>query len=242
MARPRFSEIDLWGKHARSVITIVKDALMLFAADDLCGLALETEMTRELYLRMLTARRNLKTRGSFVPEGLPTIDARNSPTPETAGTSAERKLPDIQWGYQDDLEADPRRSARVFHIECKRLGGSALNASYVEEGIRRFVTLKHRYGKDVRDGAMVGYLIEGDAADAVRGVNSASAACALPSLTFISAERGISTFLHDLDRPFPKSPFRLHHAWVITYRITSETADSAERSTIYDAESLRPVV
>jgi hypothetical protein len=237
--RPRLSQIDFWGKHSQSVIAILKDALTLFAEDDdLVGLSLETDMTRELFLRMLVARRALKDRGVHVPEGLPAIDARNAPTPQTAGSPAERKLPDIQWGYQDDQEPDAFKSARFFHIECKRLGNTTLNSSYVDEGIKRFVTLEHRYGKDVGNGAMVGYLVDGRPEEAIVDVNGASSNASLPQLNLISAGEPVSIYHHELERPFQKSPFRLLHAWVVTPKPMPGQTSGHSHSDLQDPEPL----
>jgi hypothetical protein len=215
-SQPRLSKIDLWGQHAMSVMAVLLRALVLLATEWPDGLHLESEMTRELGLRILTARRSLKLAGVPVPEGLPVIDGLNSPTPDTAGTSAERTRPDIQWGFQDDFEPDPHKSARCFHIECKRLGDRELNVKYVDEGIVRFISESHRYGKDVREGAMVGYIIEGQVLDALSGVNGRSAIVGLPSVVLVSNTAQVSMLENTLDRSFPRSPFKLHHAWVVT--------------------------
>ena len=201
-----------------SVMAVLLHALRLLVTDGPEDLHLELEMTRELYLRMLTARRALSNAGEWVPDGLPTLDGRNSPTPDTAGTAAERKLPDIQWGYQDDLEPDPQRSARFFHVECKRLGGADLNSRYVDDGVIRFASLEHRYGKDVREGAMIGYLVEGRTSDALADVNQRSATAGLPEVLLVSDNDYVSVLESTLDREFPKSPFKLHHAWVVIYK------------------------
>lgn len=219
--RPLLSQLDIWGQHAKSVIEVLHHALRLLAADCPLGLQTEPEITREFYLRILRARLALLTAGAKVPEGLPVIDGRNAPTPETAGTTAERKLPDIQWGYQDVHEPDPDKSGRFFHIECKRLGGSHLNSAYVDDGVVRFISPGHRYGKDVREGAMVGYVVEGEALDALKGVNGRSAATGLPMVVLVADTANVSILENTLIRVFPKSPFKLHHAWLITYRAIS---------------------
>jgi hypothetical protein len=225
--QPRLSQLDLWGRHALSVMRVLLYALRLLGADWPGGLHQETEMTRELYLRILTARRALEEAGEWVPEGLPSIDARNAPTPDTAGTSAERKLPDLQWGFQDSSEPDPYKSARWFHIECKRIGGGQLNADYVDDGIHRFVSQGHRYGKDVAEGAMVGYVIEGEPSDALSGVNQRAAIAGLPAVVLISNTARVSILENTLERSFPKSPFTLRHAWVMAYRPLSDESESA---------------
>jgi hypothetical protein len=225
-SQPRLSQLDLWGRHAISVMAVLLHALSLLAADWPAGLHIETEMTRELYLRILTARRLLETAGEWVPEGLPCIDGRNAPTPDTAGTSSERTLPDLQWGFQDSFEPDPYKSARWFHIECKRIGGSDLNEKYVDEGVQRFVSPGHRYGKDVSEGAMVGYIIEGRAADAISDVNGRAAVVGLPEVVLISDAAHVALLESTLDRSFPRSPFKLHHAWVLAASAPSTKPES----------------
>lgn len=114
--RPRISQLDTWGQHSRSVMSVLLKALILCAEDSFGGAILETEMTNQLFFGILRARRALLEAGEDVPDGIPAIDARNSPSPETIGTAAVRKLPDIQWGYQDDTDPEPVSSARVFHL------------------------------------------------------------------------------------------------------------------------------
>lgn len=230
--RPRISQLDTWGQHSRSVMSVLLKALILCAEDSFGGAILETEMTNQLFFGILRARRALLEAGEDVPDGIPAIDARNSPSPETIGTAAVRKLPDIQWGYQDDTDPEPVSSARVFHIECKRIGDATLDGKYVDEGVVRFTTLGHRYGKDVRDGAMVGYVVEGDLLNALPGVNNKLSSAGLSTIAVVSSYApAVSCLSHNFERPFAKSPFTLQHAWVVAVGATSppqaEGADGA---------------
>ena len=68
------------------------------------------------------------------------------------------------------------RDAVYFGLECKRLnvtgpGGFRPYASeYVTEGMMRFV--RGQYGRSVSDGAMVGYVLDGDVPSAMRRVEA----------------------------------------------------------------------
>jgi hypothetical protein len=213
-------------------MSVLLKALILCAEDSFGGAVLETELTNQLFFGILRARRALLEAGEDVPDGIPAIDARNSPSPETIGTPAVRKLPDIQWGYQDDTDPEPVSSARVFHIECKRIGNATLDAKYVDEGVVRFTALGHRYGKDVPDGAMVGYVVEGDLLNALPGVNDKISSAGLSAIAVVSScSPAVSCLSHNFERPFAKSPFTLQHAWVLTARATdrprAECVDNA---------------
>ena len=106
------------------------------------------------------------------------------------------------------------RSARLFHIECKRLGASTLNALYVKKGILRFIDPAWSYGKDVADGAMVGYVNGSEAAVVLAEVNATSSSLGVPPLTEISESGPRLDLTHQFERDFDKSPFRLHHVWI----------------------------
>jgi hypothetical protein len=220
--RLRISQLDIWGRHSRSVMSVLLEALRLCADDSFSGAVIETDMTNQLFLGILKARRALLQAGEDVPDGIPAIDGRNSPSPGTIGTTAVRKLPDIQWGYQDDTDPEPVNSARVFHIECKRLGDATLDGKYVDEGVVRFTTLVHRYGKDVSDGAMVGYVVAGDLLDALPAVNERLSSVGLSPITVASSyAAAVSCLSQRFARPYAKSPFTLQHVWVVTVGATT---------------------
>lgn len=220
MPRPRISRLNLWQKHSTAVLAILQSALDLMADDSAVG-RLEPEFNRALTLHFYEAMSLHRRQGMFVPGGLPMMEARNQPTRRTQGTTSEEKIPDIQWGYQDD-QVEAMDSARFFHIECKRLGTPTLNALYVQKGIKRFIDPTWSYGKDVTDGAMVGYVEASDAIQIMTDVNEALAADAnkasssfqIPPLTSTSSTNSRHEFYHVFGRPFPQSPFRLHHVWV----------------------------
>jgi hypothetical protein len=214
VTQPRLSKLDLWQKHSLAVMAILQHALELLVASDVRGF--EPEMNRSLTLFMHMAMKVRRTAGEYVPAGLPVWEARNQPTPDTGGGTSEGKIPDIQWGYFDDQIADAMFAARYFHIECKRLGSAALNRKYVTQGIERFVDEEWKYGKDVGDGAMVGY-IAGQGLDTVLSrVNRVLVRAGRPPLDHVTDEGALRICRHTLERTFPKSPFDLSHVWAET--------------------------
>ena len=212
MARLRLSQLNLWQKHASAVMDILQRAADLMIANGEHGL--EPEMNRKLFLYFYQAMRDRRGQGLFVPGGLPVWEARNQPTSATSGASSEKKIPDIQWGYQDDQVEDVMRSARIYHIECKRIGTTVLNGEYVKSGIRRFVDEVWSYGKDVDDGAMVGYVEGSGPESTLIGINGKAASGGLPPILEVSARDCRHDLHHEFERDFQKSPFRLHHVWL----------------------------
>lgn len=214
MARLHLSQVDLWHRHASAVIDIIRRAADLMIANGDHGL--EPDLNRQLLMYMYQVIRTLEEQGLFVPGGYPILEALNQPTPGTKGTSSEYKRPDLQWGYRDSQVPDPMDAARIFHIECKRIGTSTLDPLYVREGIVRFVDHTWRYGKDVRDGAMIGYVEQRGPDAALIGVNAASSAAGIPLMVDVSQYGARRELDHELSRGFAKSPFKLHHVWVDT--------------------------
>ncbi|HEX5544556.1 MAG TPA: hypothetical protein VFX10_03600, partial [Nitrospira sp.] len=199
----------------RRVLSLLQDALALLHADGDDGTSSEPDLNRRLFECLLKANENDRRRGgNRYFDYPPTWEGRNPPTPDTLDTTAELKIPDFYWGYLDHDEPDAARCARNFVIECKRLGsvtgsGRALNLCYVEYGVVRFVHPAWRYGKDVADGAMVGYIQSMDPDGILADVNSAARQRCLPELCKDELERGVIwlTLSHSLSRPFEVTPF-----------------------------------
>ena len=117
-----------------------------------------------------------------------------------------------------------------FHIECKRLGSPTssswkLNPNYVHYGIIRFIAESHRYGQHAQSGAMIGYLEDMTCDEIHQEVNAEIeiAKQTLLSPSKISPlllsqdgwqDKATSCLSHNLERPFPKTPFTLWHFWL----------------------------
>ncbi len=113
---------------------------------------------------------------------------------------------------------------RRFVLECKRLGKPTssswiLNENYVQNGIHRFVTSPHEYGKGDDTGGMVGYIQSMELNEILEEVNAAARNSSAPTLELTLSsdgwkENGVSELEHELTRNFPISVFFLHHFWV----------------------------
>jgi len=125
------------------------------------GSVSEPDLNREFYFLLVTATQTARRHGMSLSPPVP--EGQNPPSADDAARAArEHKRPDFYWGLIDDLEPDPRRAARQFVVECKRLDvatrGWIFTARYVSDGILRFINAYHGYGRDATSGAMVGYL------------------------------------------------------------------------------------
>ncbi len=137
----------------------------------------------------------------------------------------ENKKPDFYWQFIDHT-ADEDSCERYFFVECKRLGNLSsqnwtLNENYVKEGIRRFITTPHEYGKGEDTCGMIGYVQNMGVDDILSEVNLAitqnpeAISLLLPPGNGWQ-ENDTSELEHEFEliRPFPKSPFRMVHFWV----------------------------
>ena len=214
--RPRLTSINLWQRHEQRCLRTLRAAIVRLAA----GLADEgePELNRRLYRAIIAvqgadARDGLEQLSVVVPEG------RNPPVASDAQrTSREHKIPDFYWAYVDYLDPDPDAVACQFVVECKRLTAPTKTwdyiAQYVYAGILRFVTEEHGYGKGTSSGAMLAYLQDVDADQALREVNAQVAANGLPVLAVRDRTADALIELHhQLARLFPDSPFLLTHLW-----------------------------
>ena len=83
----------------------------------------------------------------------------------------------------------------------------------MKSGIARFINVEHSYGHGLAS-AMVGYLQEIALDDALARVSAVAAGDGVPPLTARRRDGEASAeFDHNLDRSFPRSPFRLIHIW-----------------------------
>ena len=73
-----------------------------------------------------------------------------------------KKRPDFTCNLCNTITESPDNYVLPFHVECKRLGKPTspawiLNKNYVENGIKRFDSSEHEYGKRANSGLMIGY-------------------------------------------------------------------------------------
>jgi len=81
---------------------------------------------------------------------------------ELKGGKAQ-KIPDFTCNLPNSFATNVKMAEISFHVECKRLGKTVgswnLNKNYVTNGVRRFDTKSHAYGKSARSGLMIGYMV-----------------------------------------------------------------------------------
>lgn len=217
MSGPRLTSIDLWGRHERRCLQILREALAMLATYD--DGDREVDLNRRLYRCIVAASHAIAQREQVelpvvVPEG------RNPPSASDAERSTrEHKIPDFYWAYIDHLADNPVAAARQFVVECKRLTVPSKNWVYTEQyikaGVVRFTSSDHGYGKAAPSGAMVGYLQEVMQLDqALLEVNAVATAEGLPTLTPRGDPAKIAELDHSLVRAFPDSPYHLLHLWL----------------------------
>ena len=74
------------------------------------------------------------------------------------------KRPDFTCKCLNPLAGAPENHEISLHVECKLLGNPTsstwiLNENYVKNGIKRFDSKTHEYGKRADSGMMIGYII-----------------------------------------------------------------------------------
>lgn len=75
-----------------------------------------------------------------------------------------KKRPDFTCKCSNRFAASAEEHEIPFQVECKRLGAPTssswnLNENYVNDGVKRFDSISHAYGKRAPSGLMIGYVI-----------------------------------------------------------------------------------
>jgi len=221
MKQPRLSRLMTWERHVNLVLTVLLRALAILQTRARPSDS-EITLNRELYFCLLEANNQLLKASGEAINHAPVPEGKNPPDPDDVKRAKrENKIPDFYWGFIDHT-ADPRRSARYFFIECKRLGKPLrldwiFNENYIHDGVQRFITEEHAYAKGEKAAAMVGYVQSMDLPDILSEVNTAAGAVSVALLSGPVGgwkKGGISKLEHDLTRPFHISPLYLQHFWL----------------------------
>jgi len=133
-----------------------------------------------------------------------------------------RKRPDFTCKFYNPFARYPYEHEIPFHVECKRLGsptskGWNLNNNYIINGIKRFDSRSHEYGKRAFSGMMIGYIINmyhGEILDEVN-INQKKHCSGNPSIEFKSVKSNVHQYRQQLTRKNLKPKiFELIHLWV----------------------------
>jgi hypothetical protein len=132
----------------------------------------------------------------------------------------ENQIPDFHWELIDHINES---GVWRFVLECKRLGSNNpnwnLNQNYVDNGMFRFISSPHEYGKGDSESGMIAYVQGMDFDDILDEINRHIArlpqiTSAIPRPASDWTVNGISEMSHDLQREFPLNVFTLFHYWI----------------------------
>lgn len=205
---------QLWQRHENLYHDIFTNALKLFEA---------TDEQREDEDAISEALCPVLKRVCFThPEKPPTPKWECPIAPATKDElkgGKIRKRPDFTCSLVNPFTQDDDMYEISLHIECKRLGTKVgswdLNKNYVENGIKRFDSKKHKYGNRAPSGFMIGYIINSEKHVILRAVNKhMAAALMMPGLDFNFSDK-VESCNSILNRMVvePKG-FKLIHIWV----------------------------
>jgi hypothetical protein len=134
-----------------------------------------------------------------------------------------RKRPDFTCNCCNSYADNHEEYEIPFHVECKKLGAPTspqwiLNENYVKEGISRFDSSVHEYGKRADSGLLIGYIINMTPENIEAEVNNyqTSHIPAFPTLKF---QFNSSTFLSKTSQKLLRKTvqpldFKLSHHWI----------------------------
>ena len=104
-----------------------------------------------------------------------------------------RKRPDFTCSLVNTFAQTPERHEISLHIECKRLGAKLgvwdLNRNYIENGVKRFDSHTHEYGKRAASGIMIGYIVNSEKNDILCAVNKHLSHLEIPDIAFVFMEK-----------------------------------------------------
>jgi len=224
LTRPRLSEIDSWANYETRILKVIVVALEILrnGKRDLTE-EVEDKLNYELYFCMLEAVRRLGGEDSGI-NSPPVYECWNQPLEEEELLDVSRKKrPDFQWGYIDHSEPNPRKSAKHYYIECKRLGtptrkDRVFNQNYVLHGVLKFVKPEWKYGRGSSSGTMIGYIQSMEEKNVLAEVNKEAFNRNIPAIKLSPKgwkKKGVSRLEHEFNRPkVLPTHFTLRHFWL----------------------------
>ena len=219
------SAITLWQRHEELILEVFWGALELLCQESVLPEE-EDDISEILSVKIRKANFKLNDHGRGLT-CLPIWQGQIAPATETeVGSSFTGKKPDFQCQCKNESAQNAEEAYISYCIECKRLGktmgsGWNLNKNYVQEGILRFLTVEHSYGKDAGSGTMIGYVQNMDFDSILKEVNQNIAQVQTHKIPLIEfpATQPASKEIINITQKFNRtkvgpSVFNLRHIWV----------------------------
>jgi hypothetical protein len=134
-----------------------------------------------------------------------------------------RKRPDFTCKCSNPFAVSAEEHEISLHVECKCLGESTsaswnLNENYIKNGIQRFDSNTHEYGKRASSGIMLGYIISMEPHTILKEVNAHQKKLLPdhPDIRFNFNSAPLFQTKQKMDRKYvlPRN-FELVHLWII---------------------------
>lgn len=164
MARPVLpSSSELWQSHVSLYIAVFSVAL-----ENLSSVSCDTSHEDRISKKLCTILNRVcfeKSKELDCEVRTPDWEKPIQPIIDVDLKGGKRsKIPDFTCKLTNPLAASPEEYEVSLHVECKRLGNPTspnwkLNKNYVTNGIMRFDSGMHKYGKRADSGMMIGYII-----------------------------------------------------------------------------------
>lgn len=208
---------DILKRHVEKYIIIFENALLLLAQSSVSKK--ENEINFKLAIMLRKACFNWKAeRGEEL--AIPKYEQPSQPTGEECEIQVHPKRPDFTSSFINAEAKSAKEFELYFPIECKVLGIKETSwdycKNYSNNGINRFISSSHKYGKNFPYGLMIGYMVDISKDEALVLVNTQIEQTAkTPCLQFYQSETGGTSFKCDqpLIRNFSPKKFLLFHLW-----------------------------
>lgn len=219
--RPIPSFSILWQRHESIYCDIFYSALELFSKDKKLS-GDEDALSERLcpYLNQICYK---MSSNSDIEIRTPDWEKPKQPVNEDELTGGKvRKRPDFTCKYTNPTATSEEEYEICLHVECKCLGNPTskswiLNKNYVVNGIKRFDSNTHEYGKRAPSGIMIGYIITMEPEQILQEINQFQKRY-LPQNSPISFTFGCKklhkTNQHLIRQSIKPREFKIIHLWV----------------------------
>ena len=209
---------QLWRKHVEIYTEVFRQALIALTAIEPIG-ENELDISRQLY--KLVRHECFKRSPELLYPICETPIISESDDNEHGWKKSGR--PDFSCRLKNSHALSYTESERDFHVECKCLGfpktaSWIYNKNYVNDGIVRFDQDDKRYGENVSEGIMIGYVLSMSPEDICVEVNAEliKTKRKYPPVCFATSTTALKETTQQLTRVIIKPvDFTLIHLWIV---------------------------